>query len=372
MRTFDDQPAVREMTPLWVGLAGPSGCGKTYSALRLAKGIQAVTGGDIFGIDTEGRRMLHYADDFKFRHVSFGPKFRSLDYLDAIQHCASKGARVIVVDSLSHEHEGSGGYLEYHALEEQRMAGNAAAKFAAWQKPSKERNDLIQGMLQLPLSFVFCFRAKEKLKPGKEKSNGQEKSVMRELGWMPIGGQTFIYEMTACCLLPPAANGVPCWDVKNFSPEQQLWIKRPKQFKNLFVDGMQLSESIGKELALWSNGGAPPPAGWHEQQVKAVSAAVTGSAVAVAEIGPDKSEPCPLCKNNPPRCRMCEIELVWRPGEYSAKWGARPGRWYCPKKCTPQKTTIKGTDWHAVLDGERKLKDEREGILFQTEPGAGG
>jgi predicted ABC-type transport system involved in lysophospholipase L1 biosynthesis ATPase subunit len=91
-RTFGDKPAVREKTPLLVGLVGPSGTGKTFSALRLAAGVQRVSGGDVFVVDTEARRALHYADRFKFRHVQFDAPFGPLDYLAAIEHCVRKGA----------------------------------------------------------------------------------------------------------------------------------------------------------------------------------------------------------------------------------------------------------------------------------------
>jgi ABC-type dipeptide/oligopeptide/nickel transport system ATPase subunit len=90
-RKFDDVPAVRESVPLLIGLMGPSGSGKTYSALRLATGIQEVTGGDIYFIDSEARRALHYADSFKFKHVQLDPPFGSLDYLAAIEHCVKQG-----------------------------------------------------------------------------------------------------------------------------------------------------------------------------------------------------------------------------------------------------------------------------------------
>src|SRR5438128_3503645 len=102
-RTFEDRPAVREATPLLVGLIGPSSSGKTFSALRLATGIQRVSGGEIFVIDTEARRALHYAEKFTFRHVPFGAPFGPLDYLTAIEHCIARGAKTIVVDSISHE-----------------------------------------------------------------------------------------------------------------------------------------------------------------------------------------------------------------------------------------------------------------------------
>ena len=120
-RQFTDSKAERTFSPLLLGLTGPSGCGKTRTALRLAAGVQKVLGGEIFHIDTEAKRALHYAEDFSFRHVPFGPPFSPGDYLQAIQHCAKKGAGVIIIDSMSHEHEGPGGVLESHAAELMRM-----------------------------------------------------------------------------------------------------------------------------------------------------------------------------------------------------------------------------------------------------------
>ena len=105
-RNFTDKPAVRERVPLLVGLMGPSGSGKTFSALRLAAGMREITGGDIYCIDTESKRALHYADDFDFQHVEFAAPFSPLDYLQAIEYCVEKKAGVVIVDSLSHEHEG--------------------------------------------------------------------------------------------------------------------------------------------------------------------------------------------------------------------------------------------------------------------------
>src|SRR5258708_12803949 len=103
-RKFDDKPAVREQVPLLIGLMGPSGSGKTFSALRLATGIQEVTGGEIYGIDTEARRMLHYADQFKFRHIQFDAPFGSLDYLPPIPHCVATRANVIVAHPITPDH----------------------------------------------------------------------------------------------------------------------------------------------------------------------------------------------------------------------------------------------------------------------------
>lgn len=255
-RTFEAKPAVRESVPLLVGLMGPSGGGKTYSALRLATGIQTITGGDIFVIDTEARRALHYADDFRFKHIQFNAPFGSLDYLAAMQHCVTQGAKVIVIDSMSHEHIGPGGYLLTQDAELNRIAGDdwkkrERAKFTAWIKPSALRQQMITGILQLQANLIFCFRAKEKTKPVK---NAEGKTEVVEMGFMPIAGEELLFEMTVNCLLLPKAGGVPTW--RSDQVGEKLMMKLPKQFTGLFAKPKPLDEEIGRGLAEWARGGA--------------------------------------------------------------------------------------------------------------------
>lgn len=253
-RKFDAKTATREHVPVLIGLFGPSGSGKTFSALRLATGIQTVSGGDIYVIDTEARRALHYADQFKFKHIEFKPPFGSVDYLAALEHCVKAGAGVVVVDSMSHEHEGPGGMLDCHEYELDRLAGNDWAKrerikMLAWQKPKADRRRLINGLLQLNANFVFCFRAKETVKP--MKINGKTEIVPQ--GFMPIAGPEFLFEMTACCLLLPGAKGVPTWQSENVGERQM--IKSAVQFDTIFADGKPLDETKGRQLATWARGG---------------------------------------------------------------------------------------------------------------------
>jgi ABC-type dipeptide/oligopeptide/nickel transport system ATPase subunit len=256
-RVFEDQVAARGPTPLLFGIIGPSGAGKTYSALRLATGMQRVVGGDIWGIDTESRRMLHYAEKFKFRHVPFGAPFSSLDYLAAIQHCVAKGAKTIIVDSMSHEHEGPGGLLEMHQAETERLAqlwktSAASVQLTAWNKPKQERRRLINTVIQLDCNFIFCFRAKEKLKivKGKDPEN---------LGFMPIAGEEFVYELTGKALLMPSARGVPTWNPQNEG--EKMMTKLPEQFIGIFTGaaGRPLDEDVGEQLAQWAAGGTGSP-----------------------------------------------------------------------------------------------------------------
>lgn len=291
IRTFEAKPAVRESVPLLVGLMGPSGGGKTYSALRLATGIQRIAGGDIYGIDTEARRMLHYADRFRFKHIQFDAPFGSLDYLAAIRQCVKAGAGVVIVDSMSHEHEGPGGLLDYHDRELDRIAGDDhgkrdRVKMLAWQKPKSARQQMISGILQLNANFIFCFRAKEKLKivPGKQPV---------PQGFMPIAGEELVFEMTVNCLLLPHADGVPAW--RSDQVGERMMMKLPEQFREIFAKEQPLSESIGEKLAAWAKGGATgtataAPAGEGAPAPASDADASPGDAPTIFDVARQKAE----------------------------------------------------------------------------------
>jgi hypothetical protein len=247
---FEPQDAVREADGLLIGIVGPSSSGKTYSALRLAKGIQRVVGGDIGVIDTENGRAKHYADRFRFKHVKFRAPFSPLRYLEAIR-VSARSVKTIVVDSTSHEHEGAGGVLEWHEAEVQRLSGGdpekaERVKMLAWAKPKAARRKLINEMLQMNVNLILTFRAKEKLKimRGKEPI---------ELGWQPIAGDEFIYEMVLQCLLKPNSRGVPTW--KSHLEGENAIIKVPEQFLDLFGKTEPLTEEHGQKLAEWAAGG---------------------------------------------------------------------------------------------------------------------
>jgi hypothetical protein len=255
-RAFEAKEAIREQVPLLMGIMSPSGGGKTYSALRLATGMQAVMGGDIYGIDTENGRMKHYADEFKFQHVPFSPPFGSLDYLEALRYCNRKGARITIVDSMSHEHIGEGGYLETAEAVVDRIAGNdfkkrEAVKMLGWAKAGPLRQKMIEGIKQLDGCFIFCFRAKEKTKPVKK----DNKTEIIDMGFMPIAGEEWVYEMAVNCMLEPRSDGVPTWRSDHIG--ERLMMKLPAQFKGIFAEQKPLDESIGRALATWAGGGNP-------------------------------------------------------------------------------------------------------------------
>ena len=120
---------------------------------------------------------------------------------------------------------------------------------AAWSQPKAKRRRLINSLLQINCNFIFCFRAKEKLKivPGKDP---------QQLGFMPIAGEEFVYELTASALLLPNANGFPTWNP--IEAGERLMVKLPEQFKELYAgDSWQLNEHAGEVMARWAAGVKP-------------------------------------------------------------------------------------------------------------------
>jgi hypothetical protein len=227
--------------------------------------------------------MLHYADKFKFQHVPFSAPFGSLDYLECLRWCSSKGSRITIIDSMTHEHIGEGGYLETAEAVVDRMAGNdyrkrEAVKMLGWAKAGPLRQKMIEGIKQLDGAFIFCFRAKEKTKPVR-KTDGKTEII--DMGFMPIAGEEWVYEMALNCMLEPRSDGVPTWRSDHVG--ERLMMKLPAQFKDIFAESAPLSEDIGRRLAEWAKGGTasspgPAPSPAVDQAAPAGLSKVAGAA----------------------------------------------------------------------------------------------
>lgn len=248
------RPAVRKGEKLLIGLAGPSGSGKTYSALELATGILEVDPGDIFVMDTENRRAAMYAGKFNFMHGELHAPFTPEAYLEGIEEAVKQGAKVIVIDSATHEHEGEGGILEMHEAMITKLVGNKdtyarreAVKFTAWIEPKRRHNKFVNRLLQINAHIIFCFRAKEKLLMTKvEKDGGGTKTEVTSAGWQPICADRLEYEMTTLLVLPPNSKGTP--DLTASAT------KLPEPIAPLVKDGWQISRGLGRVLAEWARG----------------------------------------------------------------------------------------------------------------------
>lgn len=243
--SFTFRPGVRENVGLLIGLVGPSGGGKTYTAMELASGI---AGDKPFAvIDTEARRALHYADRFRFDHGDLKPPFRPDAYTEAIKQADADGYPVIVVDSISHAHDGDGGLLDWHEEELQRMAGDDYKKRerctqAAWIKPKASHKRMVQRFLQVRAHLILCLRAEEKTKMLK---NDAGKFVPTNIGFQPICEKKLPYELTVSVMLLPDNPGFP------------IQIKLQEQHRELFLPDRLVTARSGALINKWAAGGEP-------------------------------------------------------------------------------------------------------------------
>lgn len=218
--------ARKEKAAVAIAIAGPSGSGKTKTALELAVGL-AGPNGTIGVLDTEGRRALHYARQYKFEHCDFSPPYSPWRCTAAIEE-AHQRFDVVIFDSASDEYEGEGGMIEMADAE------------GAWIKTkAAHTHSLIRYIRREPRFTIFCLRAQEKVKV--EKVNG--KVVFTPQGWMPICEKRFMYDMTLSLTLSPETPGMPRYDLPR---------KIGDAFLPLFPDGQRISREAGAGIRAWA------------------------------------------------------------------------------------------------------------------------
>lgn len=240
---YQAQPATRSEEPLLLGMIGPPGGGKTLSALKLARGIQSVRGGDIIVLDTEGGRSRKYNDLIPFNIVEMPPNARSDAFLEAIMAQLPAKPAAIVVDSMSDEHDA---YLAWHDEMVPKMGGN---EWAAWAKPAAARKKLITGILKIKVPLIFTFRAREKTK--------QDGKRVINIGWQPVAPLEIVHTLDLACLLPPRADGVPVWRSEKIG--EDFVLKLPNYLAPYIEAGKPLCEEMGAAFARWAAGGSAAP-----------------------------------------------------------------------------------------------------------------
>lgn len=253
-RTFKVNPPEDDMPSLLIGFVGPPGGGKTKSALRLGDGISRVRGGRPCLIDTEAGRSLKHRmgprnpHGHEFDYIPFSPPFVPESFLDAIREALKLNPSCIIIDSMSDEHEGEGGYLDWHDVEVPKSGGN---KWAAWAKPSASRRKLIAGLQHIKIPVIMTFRAREKTK--------QVGNKIVPIGFVPVAPMEVVHTLDLTCLLPPRSNGVAIWS----SPQEaeSLTLKFAGFLAHMIRQGAPLDERFGEELARWQAGEARSMAG---------------------------------------------------------------------------------------------------------------
>lgn len=230
------------------------------SALRLAKGM--APSGKIAFLDTEARRGLHYAEQFQFMHADMRPPFRPAAFIEGIRAAEASGAEVVIIDSFSHEYDGEGGIMDW--ADELERGGTKSP--GNWKVPKGAHKKLMNALLQCRASIIFCLRADEKIRIGK---NEQGRTVVEPLGWMPICEKRFMFEMAASFTLTPDRPGIP-----NFTLPHKL----QSQHRSMFSDRSPIGEDSGRALAEWARGGNPSPGNPASATSAASGAAQSGAA----------------------------------------------------------------------------------------------
>mgnify|MGYP006290360041 CR=1 FL=1 len=143
--------AQRKQAKIKLALQSPSGGGKTYSALLLASGMADWS--KIAVIDTENHSADLYAHLGEYNVLQLSKPFTPERYIKAIETCENAGMEIIIIDSVSHEWEGSGGILNIHG----NMTGNS---FTNWNKVTPRHNAFVQKILQSSAHIVATIRTK--------------------------------------------------------------------------------------------------------------------------------------------------------------------------------------------------------------------
>ena len=144
--------AERQQARIRMGLQGPSGSGKTMGALLVAFGIT----GDwskISIIDTENNSAHLYAHLGGYYVLGLSAPYSPERYIQAVQSCEQAEMEVIIIDSISHEWEGTGGIIETHG----NMLGNS---FTNWAKLTPRDNQFINAMLSSKCHLICTIRSK--------------------------------------------------------------------------------------------------------------------------------------------------------------------------------------------------------------------
>lgn len=240
MNTFEIRPASRQAVKPIIAFYSESGCGKTYSSLLLARGM-AGPKGKIVLIDSESGRGSLYADVLPggYDTLALTDPFMPKRYIEAMEAVEQSGAAVGIIDSGSHEWEGISGVLDMAAENEQR---SGKAGLNNWKTPKMEHAKWVLKLLQSPLPWIICLRAKFKSRQLKE--NGKTVIVKDEQP-SPIQAEDFIFEATCHALIYP-----------DHSIKLTKW-SHPS-LRDCFPDTGPITSEHGAKISQWCNSAGEP------------------------------------------------------------------------------------------------------------------
>jgi hypothetical protein len=185
------QPATRSQSKLRMALYGVSGGGKTYTALAVASAL--AEHGRVAVIDTERGSASKYAGLFNFSVLNLLPPFTPQRYIAAIRDAEQSGFDVLIIDSLSHAWNGTGGLLEM--VDTEARKSNSQNTYFAWRDVTPKQNAMVDAILQSKMHVIVTMRSKaEYVIEEREGKDGRKKQTPRKVGLAPIQRDGLEYE----------------------------------------------------------------------------------------------------------------------------------------------------------------------------------
>ena len=226
------QQASRKRARIKMALQGPSGSGKTMSALLAAFGL-CNDWNKIAVIDAENHSAELYSHLGQYNVVNIGAPYNPEKYITAINLCEQGGMDVIIIDSISHEWEGSGGIIDMHS----NMTGNS---FTNWGKLTPRHNAFIQAILQSACHIIGTIRSKQDYVLNEK--NG--KMIPEKVGLKGVTRDGMDYEFTLV-----------------FDVDIKHNVTASKDRTGLFNDKpeFRITVDTGRMIADWCNSGSPVP-----------------------------------------------------------------------------------------------------------------
>jgi hypothetical protein len=185
--------ASKQQSKLRLSIDGPAGSGKTFTALRFAHALAAHFSGKIAMIDTERGSASKYVGESPdgtpwnfdvLELMQFSPE----RYIDAILAAGRAGYSVLVVDSLSHAWEGTGGALE--------MKQKAGESWSAWRNITPIHNRMVDSILQSPCHVITTMRSRMEYI---QETDDRGRINIRKVGMAPIQRPGMEYEFDILC-----------------------------------------------------------------------------------------------------------------------------------------------------------------------------
>jgi len=219
--------AQRRQAKIKLAFQGPSGSGKTMSALLLASGLTDWS--KIAVIDTENHSADLYAHLGEYNVLQLSKPFTPERYIKAIEVCEEAKMEVVIMDSITHEWDGSGGVLSIHSA----MAGNT---FTNWNKVTLRHNAFVQKILESSCHIISTIRTKSDY----TLTDKNGKMVPEKVGLKGIQRDGIDFEFTIVFDL----------DIKHFA-------KASKDRTGLFMDQSEevITPAHGKKILEWCNSG---------------------------------------------------------------------------------------------------------------------